>query len=125
MPFDIGFWELCVIGVVALVVLGPDRLPGAAKQVGLWVRKIKQALSSVKQDINRELEIEELRQQIAAQKTKMDELLDSSHQSVDEMARDTQQQIEASLAEFKEDMEEPTIYKPYPPEEDDNPNSSS
>lgn len=59
--FDIGFWELSLIFVVALIVLGPERLPRAARTVGLWVGKARQVLSSVKADIDRELKADELK----------------------------------------------------------------
>ncbi len=59
--FDIGFWELALIFVVALLVLGPERLPRAARTVGLWIGKARQILSSVKSDIDRELRAEELK----------------------------------------------------------------
>jgi len=62
--FDIGFWELAVIGVIALLVVGPDRLPALARNVGLWVGRIRRYVSHVKQDIERELHADEVRQLI-------------------------------------------------------------
>ena len=59
--FDIGFWELAVIMVVALLVIGPERLPGLARTLGLYVGKARRFVSSVKADINRELKAEELK----------------------------------------------------------------
>jgi len=58
--FDIGFFELCVIGVVALLVLGPERLPRAARTAGLWVGRAKRMVSQVKRDIDEEIRQEEL-----------------------------------------------------------------
>ena len=59
--FDIGFWELMLIGIVALVVIGPDRLPGVARTVGRWVGRTRRFVSNVKADIEREIRDEELR----------------------------------------------------------------
>ena len=59
--FDIGFWELALIGVVALLVVGPDRLPGLARNVGLWVGRIRRYVASVRDDIEREIQAEELK----------------------------------------------------------------
>lgn len=59
--FDIGFSELLVIAVVALLVLGPERLPGAARTVGALLRKARQSFESVKADIEREVRDEELK----------------------------------------------------------------
>lgn len=58
--FDIGFFELCIIGVVALLVLGPERLPHAARTAGMWVGRAKRMMSQVKRDIDEELRQEEL-----------------------------------------------------------------
>lgn len=62
--FDIGFWELGVIMVVGLVVIGPDKLPGIARSAGKWVGKARYFIASVKQDVSKELRAEELKQAI-------------------------------------------------------------
>ena len=59
--FDIGFSEMVVLAVVALVVLGPERLPKVAKQAGLWISKLRRYVDDVKSDINRQMELSELR----------------------------------------------------------------
>ncbi len=60
--FDIGFFELLVIGVVALIVIGPEQLPGVARTVGRWVGRMRRFASTVKADIEREVKAEELKQ---------------------------------------------------------------
>lgn len=62
--FDIGFGELLLIAVVALVVLGPQRLPRAARFAGLWVRRARAQWYSVKAELERELEAEELKRSL-------------------------------------------------------------
>ena len=59
--FDIGFSELVVIAVVALIVLGPERLPKAARTMGHLFGRLQRYVNDVKADINREMELEELR----------------------------------------------------------------
>nr|VFK24094.1 MAG: sec-independent protein translocase protein TatB [Candidatus Kentron sp. LPFa]VFK35707.1 MAG: sec-independent protein translocase protein TatB [Candidatus Kentron sp. LPFa] len=59
--FDIGFWEVTIIAIIALLVIGPDRLPEFARTTGLWIRKARQFLSGVKSDIDRELRAEDLK----------------------------------------------------------------
>jgi len=59
--FDIGFSELLVIALVALIVIGPERLPRVARTVGHLLGRLQRYVSDVKADINREIEIEELR----------------------------------------------------------------
>lgn len=69
--FDMGFLELLLIGIIALIVLGPERLPKAARTVGLWIGKAKQGFDSIKTEIDRELKVKELQEQIAEQKLKL------------------------------------------------------
>src|SRR5512147_2183210 len=59
--FDIGFSELLVIGLVALIVIGPERLPRVARTVGHLAGRLQRYVADVKADINREVELEELR----------------------------------------------------------------
>lgn len=62
--FDLSFAELLVIGVVALVVLGPERLPKAARFAGVWVRRARGQWQSVKSELERELAAEELKRDL-------------------------------------------------------------
>lgn len=73
--FDIGFAELLMIGVVALVVLGPEKLPTAVRTVGLWVGRAKRTISSVQSEISEELRMDELRRTAAIQKEELDKEL--------------------------------------------------
>lgn len=65
--FDLSLVELAVIALVALLVLGPERLPRAARTVGLYARRARQSWYSVKSDIERELAADELRRSMQAQ----------------------------------------------------------
>lgn len=65
--FDIGFWELALIGVVAMLVIGPERLPGVARTAGLWFGRMRRFVGSVKADIDKELRAEELKRIMAQQ----------------------------------------------------------
>lgn len=63
--FDIGFWELTTIAVIALLVIGPDKLPDVARTAGKWVGRARRFVGDVKTDIDRELKQEELRKALA------------------------------------------------------------
>jgi sec-independent protein translocase protein TatB len=63
--FDIGFWELALIGVVALLVVGPDRLPALARTIGLWVGRIRRYVATVRDDIEREIQADELKSMLS------------------------------------------------------------
>ena len=63
--FDIGFSELFMILVIALIVVGPERLPGFAKKIGRYVGKAKKTFENVKREVQSELETEELNKRLA------------------------------------------------------------
>ncbi|MEM7705540.1 MAG: Sec-independent protein translocase protein TatB [Pseudomonadota bacterium] len=60
--FDIGFWELSVIGVIGLLVLGPERLPKVARVVGGYLRKARSTWANVRAEISAELNAEEFKE---------------------------------------------------------------
>lgn len=62
--FDVGFFELLIIGIIALLVLGPERLPGAVRMVGLTIGRIKRGFADVKSQVEREIGADEIRQQL-------------------------------------------------------------
>jgi sec-independent protein translocase protein TatB len=95
--FDISFFELLMIAIVALLVLGPERLPKAARFAGLWVRRARAQWQSVKSELENELAAEELKrslQQTQASLREAQESLQRSGQSVrrefESLGRDVQ-----------------------------------
>ena len=72
--FDIGFWELCLIGLVSLLVIGPEKLPKVARIAGFWVGKTRHMVASVKEEIKEEFKEEELRQLLKEQQDKIDSM---------------------------------------------------
>lgn len=73
--FDIGFAEILLIGVVALIVLGPEKLPTAVRAVGLWIGRAKRAVSSIQSEISEELRIDEMRRTASIKKEELDKEL--------------------------------------------------
>lgn len=90
--FDIGFFELCVIGVVALLVLGPERLPRAARQAGLWVGRAKRMITQVKRDIDNEIRQEEMSELKDLKEAK--ESLSKTRESMNSFKEDLNQQVD-------------------------------
>ena len=88
--FDIGFWELCLIATVALLVLGPESLPVAARTAGKWIGKIRSMVSNVKQEIDRELQLDEIRQKMEQQEQTLREQsgIDDFKSAVDQTIAD-------------------------------------
>lgn len=100
--FDIGFSELFVIGVVALLVLGPERLPRVARTAGHLLGRLQRYVSDVKADISREMQLEELRklqaqveQQVRDVERQASEAVSTANKEVDGLS----DQMKAAMAE--------------------------
>ncbi|MBK6402054.1 MAG: twin-arginine translocase subunit TatB [Rhodocyclaceae bacterium] len=87
--FDIGFSELVVIGLVALIVIGPERLPRVARTAGHLLGRLQRYVSDVKADINREIQLEELK--------KLQEEVERNARSMEQSVSERMNEIEASL----------------------------
>ena len=110
--FDIGASEIFVIGVVALIVIGPERLPRVAKTLGHLFGRLQRYVSEVKSDINREIELEELRnlkatmqdaarsieQAVTSQVNYIDSEVKQAGAEVQKQVESAQQQVESAAA---------------------------
>ena len=72
--FDIGFWELLLITVLAMIVIGPEKSPGAARTAGRWVGKARRFVEGVKSDVAEEFDVTELKRMIHNQEVQIGEL---------------------------------------------------
>lgn len=72
--FDVGFWEILLILILALVVIGPERLPGAARTAGLWVGKARRYIEGVKSDVEQEFDVSEFKRIVHNQEIQLTEL---------------------------------------------------
>lgn len=89
--FDIGFWELVLISVVGLVVLGPERLPHAIRSVSRFVGAAKSMANSVKDELSHELKVQELQENLRkAEQMGMDYLSPELKSSVEELKKAAQ-----------------------------------
>jgi len=121
--FDIGFWELILIGVVALLVIGPERLPGVARKAGLWLGRGRRFVSQVKADIDREIAADELRRVLKEQadSSGVHEILEETRGAVDETRStldESRRQVEESAAKL-ERAEQEYLVKARPSPTDD------
>jgi sec-independent protein translocase protein TatB len=102
--FGISFSELLLVGLVALLVLGPERLPGAARTAGLWVGRLKRSFNAIKQEVEREIGADEIRRQLH------NEHILSLEQEARKIFTPTQQ--EATPVQPVEPVAEQTIHAP-------------
>lgn len=91
--FDIGFSELFVIAVVALIVLGPERLPKAARYTGLWVRRARAQWYAVKSEFENELADDELRRSLRDTGQQLRDARDAVHGEGERMIRDVRSAV--------------------------------
>ena len=89
--FDIGFSELLLFGVIALIVLGPEKLPQAARTAGQWYAKIRRMVSTLQSEIEAELDLAETRQQMQKELAKI---------------RETEAEMRREMAEMRGSMRE-------------------
>ena len=97
--FDIGFSELMVIGLVALVVLGPERLPRVARTLGHLAGRLQRYVTDVKADISREMEIEDLRKLRDSMQDAASGIESSVRSELNKTEADLNQSVEALAAD--------------------------
>ena len=127
--FDIGFSELLLFGVIALIVLGPEKLPQAARTAGQWYAKLRRTVSTLQSEIEAELDLAETRQQMQNELAKIrqtesdmkrelaemrgsmqkfeqsqNQSLDASHQSITPYDKDHQPNTSSSLIKQEADQ---------------------
>ena len=102
--FDIGFAEMLIIGIVALLVIGPERLPGVARQAGIYIGRIKRFVSNVRSDVEREFRTEELQRMLEEQKSELQSIRQRMDKARDEMdLEDVENSIRDTAREVVED----------------------
>ncbi len=86
--FDIGFWELLVVGVLALLILGPERLPGAMRSTINTIRSVRNVATGFKQEVEHQLRVHELHENLKkAEQQGLKDLSPELEQSVDELKK--------------------------------------
>lgn len=99
--FDVGFQEVVLIGVIALLVIGPERLPTVARSVGRWVGKMQRFVAGVKRDLQSEFNSEEVRRLLNSQEDQIREL----KQMVNETRSDFEKTARAATSDLSAGMD--------------------
>lgn len=90
--FDIGFSELVLTALVALVVFGPDKLPQAARTAGLWIGRFRRVLADTRREVERELGADEIRRQLHNEQIMKS--LNESPQAIERTLRETVETVD-------------------------------
>jgi len=85
--FDFGFWEIAIIGIITLIVVGPEKMPAIARKAGLYFGKLNRFFNKVKSDINEELRMDEIKEQMSMDEEKIiiSEVTEDIQSSVDSL----------------------------------------
>ena len=94
--FDVGFWEILLILVLALVVIGPERLPGAARQAGFFVGKARRYIEGVRSEVEQELDVSEFKRMLHNQEVQINELQQKLKSGVEEVGSDVSKELPSS-----------------------------
>ncbi|WP_330961622.1 Sec-independent protein translocase protein TatB [Photobacterium sp. 53610] len=123
--FDIGFWELILIAVVGLVVLGPERLPVAIRSVSRWVNAARNMATAVKTELSQELKIHELHQDLKkAEQAGMQDLAPDLQKSVEEL-KEAAASVQRPYAKPEPAKSEPSIKPEQPATEEVHPQAET
>ena len=99
--FDAGFLEMIVIAVIALVIVGPERLPGIARKIGGWLGKARALVNSTRSEIERELRTDEMRNMLVMQEEKIRDLQDSVQTRVDSVSQHLNERVKDEIADVE------------------------
>ncbi len=88
--FDFGFWEIAIIGIITLIVVGPEKMPSLARKAGLYIGKLHKFFTKIKSDINEELKMDEIKEQMSMEeeKTILSEVTEDIRTNVDSLKED-------------------------------------
>lgn len=102
--FDAGFFEVMLIAVIALIVVGPDKLPGLARKAGMWIGRGRRMVNSVKEDIEKEIKADELKKIIEKQNMSnpMHDIIEDTKKSFDDIKGETESVVRDAEQQFNE-----------------------
>lgn len=97
--FDIGFLELILIAIVALVVIGPEKLPGAVRTGAVYLRRIKRSFNDIRREVEQELHNDAVMQELKQTREQVSGEVDKLKQQVDRAVDDTERELSTPTTE--------------------------
>ena len=102
--FDFGFLEIAIIGIITLIVVGPERMPSLARKAGIYAGKLNKFVKKIKFDIDEELKVDELKEQL-------------SIKNEESVLSQAVEDVKTSVEQYQKDVIEPTDPNPQPSED--------
>ncbi|MBT3854273.1 MAG: twin-arginine translocase subunit TatB [Thiotrichales bacterium] len=102
--FDFGFWEIAIIGIITLIVVGPERMPSLARKAGIYAGKLNKFVKKIKFDIDEELKVDELKEQL-------------SIKNEESVLSQAVEDVKTSVEQYQKEVIEPTDPNPQPSED--------
>jgi sec-independent protein translocase protein TatB len=115
--FDIGFSELLIIAGITLIVMGPERLPETVRSISLWLGRIKQMFTSAKQELEKEVGMDEIRRQLQNEKVLRD--LNTTKEQFESSVSETTDKVKTTLIEAESELASDPCLKPSQEKQDD------
>ncbi|NYT28140.1 MAG: twin-arginine translocase subunit TatB [Candidatus Thiodubiliella endoseptemdiera] len=93
--FDIGFWEFALIGIITLIIVGPERMPGIARTAGRYIGKGKRFVAKIQEDIGEELEADKLKEHLNLKDNDSNilEIFDEAKGTLDDIKNDVNKKL--------------------------------
>jgi len=105
--FDIGFAEIVLIAIVGLLVIGPDRLPGAIRTGSAWLGQIRRSFNSIRDEVQRELHNDEIMRQLRESNDSLQREVQQVSATVDQSLRQTEAEMHSATAAADDTPKEP------------------
>jgi len=108
--FDFGLWEIAIIGIITLIVVGPEKMPALARKAGLYAGKFKKFITKIKTDINDELKADELKKQLSIKNEdlSLSQTLKDAKSSINEIKQEGRKLAETSSG-LKEELKKDDV----------------
>jgi sec-independent protein translocase protein TatB len=104
--FDFSFAEMLIVGIVALIVIGPERLPAVARKAGTYIARLRRFVSSVRTDVEREFRTDELQRMLKQQQDELQSLKDVVNETRHDADLDSiKQEVEQTVDEVKAEVD--------------------
>ena len=115
--FDIGFSELLIIAVITLIVMGPERLPETVRTISLWLGRMRQMFTSAKQELEKEVGMDEIRRQLQNEKVLRD--LNTTKEQFESSVSETTDKVKTTLIEAESELASDPSLKSSQEKQDD------